>query len=221
MQLASIIIIAVVVVAIVAIGFYVWQRRQSEAFATRYGPEYQRVVSETGSRHRGEAELRRREERLEHLTIRPLTAQQQTDYERQWRETQARFVDDPDGAIGDANNLVEDVMKTRGYPLSDFDQRAADISVHHPRVVENYRAARDIARRQRQGDATTEDLRQAMVHYHELFEDLLADREHGAVGAERAVERPVDRAADAEPAAARSTARREERAIRRDPEVRP
>ena len=221
MSLATIIVIAVAVVVIAAIGFYAWQRRQSQALAVRYGPEYQRVVSETGSRHRGEAELRRREERLEHLDIRPLQAQQQAEYEKQWRATQARFVDDPRGAIVDADLLVEDVMKTRGYPVSDFDQRAADLSVHHPRVVDNYRAARDIARRHRRGDATTEDLRQAMVYYRGLFEDLLEDREHSVAGAERVVERPVDRAVDIEPAADRGAAHPEDRAVRTDREVRP
>lgn len=220
MDLATIVVIAVAAIAIVAIGFYAWQRHQSQALVTRYGPEYERAVSEAGSRHRGEAELRRREERLEHLDIRPLMAQQQTDYQRQWRATQARFVDDPDGAIADANVLVEDVMKARGYPLSDFDQRAADLSVHHARVVENYRAARDIARRHRRGDASTEDLRQAMVYYRGLFEDLLEDREHGVVGAERVVERPVSRTADIETAANRDTARPENRPIRKDADVR-
>jgi hypothetical protein len=225
MGLATIIIIAIAVVAVVAIGFYAWQRHQSQALAVHYGPEYERVVSETGSRQRGEAELRRREERLEHLDIRPLSAQQQSEYQRQWRATQARFVDDPAGAIGDADVLVEDVMKTRGYPVSDFDQRAADLSVHHPRVVDNYRAARDIARRHRRGDATTEDLRMAMVYYRGLFDDLLEDREHGVAGAERAVERPiersVDRAAGVERAADRGIARPDDRAIRNDGEVRP
>jgi len=221
MDLATIIVIAVAVVAIAAIGVYAWQRRQSRALVERYGPEYQRAVSQAGSRHGGEAELRRREERLEQFDIRPLRAQQQAEYQTQWRATQARFVDDPKGAIADADRLVEDVMKTRGYPVSDFDQRAADLSVHHPRVVDNYRAAREIARRHRRGDATTEDLRQAMVYYRGLFEDLLEDREHGVVGAERVVERPVDRAADIEAASDRGTGRPEDRTIRKDREVRP
>jgi len=221
MGLTTIIVIAIAVVAIGAIGFYAWQRRQSQALAERYGPEYQRAVSQAGSRHGGEAELRRREERLDQLDIHPLQAQQQAEYQRQWQATQARFVDDPKGAIAEADRLVEDVMKTRGYPVSDFDQRAADLSVHHPRVVENYRAARDIARRHRRGDATTEDLRQAMVYYRGLFEDLLEDREHGLTGAERAVERTVDRAADIEPEAERRSARSEDRARRKDREVRP
>lgn len=219
MYLATIIVIAVAVVAVAAIGFYAWQRRQSQELAAQYGPEYQRAVSEAGSQRRGEAELRRREERLEQLDIRPLSAQQRAEYQRQWQATQARFVDDPGGAIADANVLVEDVMQTRGYPVSDFDQQAADLSVHHARVVENYRAARDIARRHQQRKATTEDLRKAMVYYRGLFEDLLEDREHA--DSERAVERPVDRAADIEPADDRGVARAEDRAIRKDREVRP
>lgn len=219
MALTTIIVIAVAVLVIAGIGVYAWQRRQSQALAMRYGPEYQRAVSEAGSRHRGEAELRRREERVEQLDIRPLNAQQHAEYQRQWQATQARFVDDPAMAIADADALVEDVMKTRGYPVSDFDQRAADLSVHHARVVENYRAAREIARRQRRGDATTEDLRQAMVYYRGLFEDLLEDREHGAVS-ERALERPVEPAADITPAEDRSVARAEDRAVRKDPEIR-
>lgn len=217
MDLATIVVIAGALVAIAALGLYAWQRRQSKAFAVHYGPEYDRVVSETGSVRRGEAELRRRQERVEHLEIRPLTAQQQSDYQRQWRATQARFVDDPGGAITDADVLVEDVMKTRGYPVSAFDQRVGDLSVHHPRVVDNYRAARDIARLHRRGDATTEELRKAMVYYRVLFEDLLEDREHGLVGTERAVERPVDRAADIDPEAADAR----DRLSHRDREVRP
>ena len=220
MDLATIIVMAVAVIAIAAIGFYAWQRRQSQALAERYGPEYQRAVSQAGGRRGGEAELRRREERLEQLDIRPLMAQQQAEFQTRWRATQARFVDDPKGAIADADRLVEDVMRTRGYPVSDFDQRAADLSVHHPRVVDNYRAARDIARRDRRGDATTEDLRQAMVYYRGLFEDLLEDREHSVARGERAVERRVERAADIEPAADRGSARAEDRAIRQDGEIR-
>lgn len=221
MGLAAIIVIAVAVVAIAAIGFYAWQRRQSQALALHYGPEYQRAVSEAGSQRAGEAELRRREERLELLDIRPLSAQQQAEYQKRWRGTQTLFVDDPAGAIADADGLVEEVMKTRGYPVSDFDQRAADLSVHHGRVVENYRAARDIARRQRQGDATTEELRRAMVYYRGLFEDLLQDREHDAVGSERALERPVDRAADIQTGVGRPVAPADDGAIRNDRQIRP
>ena len=199
MDITTIVVIAIAVVALAGLGLYALQQRQSKVFAERFGPEYQRVVSEEGSRRRAEAELRHREERVEHLDIRPLTAQQQSDYLRLWRATQARFVDSPKAAITDADVLVEDVMKTRGYPVSDFDQRAADLSVHHSRVVDNYRAARDIARRHRRGDATTEDLRRAMVYYRELFEDLLEDREHSLAATERSVDRPLERGADMRP----------------------
>ena len=212
------IVVGLAVVGLVA--WYLWQRRRTEELRARYGPEYGRTVSEAGDRKRAEAELLRRQERVEHLDIRPLTAEQRDRFLEQWRAVQARFVDDPKGAVTDADRLVEEVMKARGYPVADFDQRAADLSVHHPRVVENYRAARDIALRHRRGEASTEDLRQAMVYYRELFQDLLEDREHAA---ERAKERAVDRAAGREDGRAERAARAErgdERA-RPDREVRP
>lgn len=190
------ILVALVVVAGV-VWFVVGQRRRTEALQTRYGPEYSRTVSEVGSQRRAEEELVKRQERVEHLEIRPLLADQRTSFAQQWRGVQAMFVDDPGGAVTRADRLVEEVMKTRGYPVADFDQRAADLSVHHARVVDNYRAAREIAERHRRAAATTEDLRKAMVHYRELFEDLLEDREHAPARAvEREVERDVARPAD-------------------------
>jgi hypothetical protein len=151
-----------------------------------------------GDTRRAESELVKRKERVEQLDIRPLNAAQRTDYMNRWRAVQSKFVDDPKGAVTDADALVTDVLNARGYPVADFDQRAADLSVHHPRVVENYRAARDIALRHRRGEATTEDLRQAMVFYRVLFQDLLEDREHAAeakaVETERVVERSAARA---------------------------
>lgn len=231
MDAVTIVAIVVGVALLALVGWYLWQRRRSEALAERYGPEYQRAVHETGDRRRAEAELLRRQERVEHLDIRPLSADQRRGYVYEWRTLQARFVDDPKGAVTDADHLVEDVMMARGYPVSDFDQRAADLSVHHPRVVENYRAARDIAQRHRRGEATTEDLRQAMVYYRELFEDLLEDREHASAsaerdaarGAERAVARPIERGADrvAERVDEATVDRRDERVIRNEREVRP
>lgn len=214
------ILIAVIVgVALVAAaGWYLWQRRRSEELRARFGPEYERTVSEAGDRREAEAELVRRQERVEHLQIRPLIAEQRGGYVQQWRTVQARFVDDPKGAVSDADLLVEDVMKARGYPVADFDQRAADLSVHHPRVVDNYRAARDIARRHRRGEASTEDLRQAMVHYRELFEDLLEDRENAARHADRAVDLRIDRDADR---ADRAEGPVRDRPIRPDREVTP
>ena len=174
------IVIVVAVVSLAAIGWLVWQRRRSEALRAQYGPEYDRAVHQIGDKRRAESELVERQERVEELDIHPLSASQRTDYVSRWRDVQSGFVDDPRGAVTDADGLVEHVMKARGYPVANFDQRAADLSVHHPRVVENYRAARDIALRHRRGEATTEDLRQAMVFYRVLFQDLLEDREHAS-----------------------------------------
>jgi hypothetical protein len=193
-----IVLVAVAVVVLAAVGWLVWQRQRSEALREQYGPEYDRAVRQMGDQRRAESELLKRQERVEQLDIRPLSASQRSDYMDRWRTVQAKFVDDPKGAVSDADALVEQVMKARGYPVADFDQRAADLSVHHPRVVENYRAARDIAMRHRRGEATTEDLRQAMVYCRALFQDLLEDREHaGAADAKAAArsEREVERAA--------------------------
>ena len=201
MDQGTMIAIVVGVLVLAVIGWLVWQRQRSEQLKARYGPEYARTVNELGDTRRAESELIKRQERVAALDIRPLTAAQQTRYQQQWRAVQTRFVDDPKGAVTDADALVEDAMRTRGYPVSDFDQRAADLSVHHPRVVENYRAARDIAHRHRRGEATTEDLRQAMVYYRGLFHDLLEDHEHAEdeqrdAAAQRASdERVVERSA--------------------------
>lgn len=181
----TMIVIVVAVVALAVVGFLVWQRRRSDELKARYGPEYERAVNDLGDRRKAESELQRREERVKHLDIRPLAVEERSRFASDWRNVQTRFVDDPKGAVTDADRLVEDTMKVRGYPVSDFDQQAADLSVHHPRVVDNYRAARDIARRHRRGEASTEDLRQAMVYYRELFVDLLEDREHSAQEARR------------------------------------
>jgi len=191
MSVAAIVIIVAAVVVVGAAAWYVaMQRRHSDELRSRYGNEYSRTVSELGSQRRAEQELERREERVEALDIRPLAPEQRTRFTQEWRNVQSLFVDDPGGAISRADGLVEEVMKVRGYPVSDFDQRAADLSVHHTHVVENYRAARVIAEKHRRGAASTEELRRAMVHYRELFHDLLEDREHPV---ERAVDRPVER----------------------------
>jgi hypothetical protein len=189
-----------ILVAVIVVGVAAWyvamQRRRTQDLRTLYGPEYTRTVKQVGDQRRAEDELVRRQERVDALEIRPLSAEQRGAFTQQWRNVQAMFVDDPRGAVTRADGLVEEVMKTRGYPVSDFDQRAADLSVHHGRVVENYRSAREIAIRHRRGMATTEDLRQAMVYYRELFQDLLEDREHMTERpVERAVERDVQRVA--------------------------
>jgi hypothetical protein len=212
-----------VIIAIVVLGGIAWylvtRQRQSEALRAQYGPEYAHTVRETGSARRAEDELIKRKERVEALDIAPLSAEQRAQFTREWRRVQVTFVDDPGGAVTRADTLVEEVMKLRGYPVADFDQRAADLSVHHARVVENYRAARDIADRHRRREATTEDLRKAMVYYRELFQDLLEDRENAA---DRVVDRQVER-----DVAARGDGRAPEpeptvnERLRRDRDVRP
>ncbi len=190
-----------ILVALVVVGGVVWyfvsQRRRTEALQAQYGREYSRTLSETGDARKAEEELVKRKERVDHLEIQPLRAEQREQFLTRWRSVQAMFVDDPVGAIARADALVGEVMATRGYPVSDFEQRAADISVHHSVVVDNYRAACEIVERQRRNEATTEDLRKAMVHYRALFEDLLEDREHVSDRpVERKVERDVEREAD-------------------------
>ena len=198
-QSTMIVLVAVAVVVLAAVGWLIWQRQRSEALREQYGPEYDRTVRQMGDQRRAESELLKRQERVEQLDIRPLSASQRSEYMDRWRTVQAKFVDDPKGAVTDADGLVTDVLKARGYPIADFDQRAADLSVHHPRVVENYRAARDITLRHRRGEATTEDLRQAMVYCRALFQDLLEDREHAsereASADVRRTEREVERTA--------------------------
>jgi hypothetical protein len=215
-----------IIVALIVVGVAAWyvvvQRRRTDDLRARYGPEYARTVNQVGDQRRAEAELVKRQERVEALDIRPLSAERRGQFTQQWRNVQAMFVDDPRGAITRADALVEEVMKVRGYPVSDFDQRAADLSVHHGSVVENYRSAREIAIRHRRGMATTEDLRQAMVYYRELFQDLLEDREHMAERpVERAVERDVRRAADAVSRDGDRAQPEIQRPIRVDRDVRP
>jgi hypothetical protein len=167
------IVIVVVVLVVAGAAALVLQRQKTRQLRAHFGPEYDRSVQSLGDRRRAEAELGRREERVAHLEIRPLSAKDRDQFADAWRTVQAQFVDDPPGAIMGADRLVTEVMRVRGYPVSDFEQRAADISVDHPRVVEHYRAAYAIARRSDRGEASTEDLRQAMVHYRALFENLL------------------------------------------------
>jgi hypothetical protein len=169
------IIVAVIVLIVVAIIVFV-QRRRSEKLRTRFGPEYERSVAESGDRRRAEAQLEKRADRVEKFHLRSLTAKDRSRFTEQWDRVQAHFVDAPAGAVAEADQLLGDIMATCGYPMGDFEQRAADISVDHPVVVQNYRGAHDIALRQAKGQATTEDLRRAMIHYRALFEDLVYER---------------------------------------------
>ena len=176
-ELALVIALTVIVVAGIA-AWLVLRKRRTERLRTQFGgAEYDRAVKEDGSRRHAEAGLKERTARVDSLDIRPLAPADRARFVESWSRVQARFVDGPGGAVAEADQLLRDVMSTRGYPVSDFEQRAADISVDHPLVMENYRTAHAIAVRQTQGQANTEDLRQAMIHYRTLFEDLVGEPE--------------------------------------------
>jgi len=165
-------IIAVILLAAVVVWLFL-DRRRSMRLRSRFGPEYERTVRESGDRRRAESDLERREKRVERLHIQPLAMRDRERFLAAWRADQARFVDDPAGAVTEADQLVQEVMRTRGYPVADFEQRVEDISVDHPHLVQNYRAAREVAMRHRRGEASTEDLRKALVYYRGLFDELL------------------------------------------------
>ena len=176
-QIAIAIAVTVMVAAGIAIWFFI-RKRRTERLRTQFGgTEYTRAVKEGGGRRQAEAVLDKRAERVEGLHIRPLGPGDRARFVESWRRVQARFVDGPGGAVTEADQLLGDVMSTRGYPVGDFEQRAADISVDHPSVLENFRAAHEIAVRQTRGQASTEELRQAMIHYRTLFEELVAEPE--------------------------------------------
>jgi hypothetical protein len=178
MDTSTAVILAIAVILIVGIvAWIMMQRRRTEELRKRFGPEYDRVMSERGDARQAESELAARQKRVEGFDIHPLAPGERERFIEAWRSTQARFVDAPAAAIKEADRLVTEVMRARGYPVGDFEQRAADVSVDHPTVVENYRAARAIALANERGEAGTEELRQAMVHYRALFEDLLETRE--------------------------------------------
>ena len=165
-----------VLLALVLIGAIVWitmNRMRSQKLRQRFGPEYDRTIREEGNIRKAEAALAARAKRVANLHIRPLTPADAERFDSSWRGVQARFVDDPRSAVTEADRLVGELMAARGYPVGEFEQRVADISVDHPDVVVNYRAAREIALLHSEGKANTEDLRQAMVHYRALFRDLL------------------------------------------------
>ena len=165
-----------VLMAIILIAAIVWitlSRVRSQRLRQRFGPEYERTIRTEGNVRKAEAALEARAKRVAGLHIQPLNSTDAQRFDAAWRAVQTRFVDDPRGAVTEADRLVGEVMAVRGYPVGDFEQRVADVSVDHPDVVMNYRAAREIALQHAEGKATTEDLRQAMVHYRALFRDLL------------------------------------------------
>jgi hypothetical protein len=169
----SIILIAAAVVVVVIVVAVLLSQRRKSALRNRFGPEYDRAVRERGSERAAQSLLADREKRVQRFNIRELTPKERTFFDERWHSVQSQFVDDPKGAVIAADETVISLMGTRGYPMADFDQRAADLSVDHPQLVENYRAARQISIRHRKGQASTEDLRQAMIYYRSLFEELL------------------------------------------------
>src|SRR5262245_14947651 len=177
-------LIVLLIAAFAVIAFVAWMygsKRRSQKLRARFGSEYDRALNDRGDRRQAETELEARAKRVKLLDIRPLTRVQAGTFSQQWRSIQATFVDDPKRAVMDANQLVKEIMQARGYPVGDFERRAADISVDYPNVVENYRKAREIAERNQRGQCTTEDLRKAIVHYRALFEELLETREPAEV----------------------------------------
>ena len=190
--------LVVIAALILVTALRVGRRKRTEGLQQRFGPEYDRTVSAAGVQGSAEKQLVERERRRESLDIVALTPEAQREFSTRWRDVQAAFVDDPRGALGDADQLINEVMRERGYPVrdfdrddfdhDDFDQRAQDISVDHPGVVQNYRAAHDIQQSAPQGEEATEDQRQAFVHYRSLFEKLLDTEPQAHQGTPRTTE---------------------------------
>jgi hypothetical protein len=172
----KVIALAVAVILIIAVLVLLYMRKRRSTTANlrkKFGPEYDRAVRVHGTERKAEAKLEEREKRVGKLNLRDLDPMERERFTKQWESVQSRFVDSPKGAVAEADDLVSSLMKVRGYPVSDFDQRAADISVDHPRVVENYRSAHEIALRVGKDGSTTEELRTAMIHYRSLFDELV------------------------------------------------
>lgn len=172
-----VIIIAVIAIAVAALAWVYLAQQRRARLRRRFGPEYERTVHDVGPR-RAEAVLAEREKRVASYHIRDLTNEERSRFADAWKRVQAQFVDDPSAAVTEADRLVTELMTTRGYPMADFDRRAEDLTVDHGNVIHHYREARDIAARHARKAASTEDLRQALVHYRELFADLLHVPDH-------------------------------------------
>lgn len=177
---------AIIIFAVLALAFIGWMysrsRRTSEELHQRYGTEYERAEKEYG-KNQAEKMFEARERRVEQLNLQPLSPAQREQFANEWRSVQATFVSDPGKAVGDADRLLSEVMKTEGYPVEKFEERAADISVEHPDVVEKYREAHQIEQQHQPGKASTEDLRKAMIDYQALFESLVGSEKGRRAGA--------------------------------------
>jgi hypothetical protein len=174
-----VVVVVVAVVAIAAVGYVVLQQQRRSRLRTRFGPEYERLVSERDNRRDAEQELLAREQRHSELDIQPLPEESRDSYATRWTEVQERFVDSPGFAVTEADQLVAAVMAERGYPTEDFEQRLSDLSVGHAATLDHYRTAHEISGRAARKEASTEELRQAMVHYRALFEELLQETTRG------------------------------------------
>jgi hypothetical protein len=167
-------VVAIVALVVLVLAINAFNRRRTQKLRAQFGPEYDRTVALAGGRTKAEARLAERSERVHKLNIRSLNSVERDAYLKEWGRVQALFVDSPAGAVVEADRLLGDLMTQCGFPVGDFEQRAADVSVDHPIVTQNYRAAHAIALRQASGQATTEDLRRAMIHYRALFDELVA-----------------------------------------------
>lgn len=175
-------VLALLVLALIIAVVFLWMRsRRTAALKSRFGTEYERTVHEVGDQRKAEQVLAQREKRVSAYTIKPLPPEMRDHFIESWQMVQAKFVDDPKYAVTRADDLLGEVMLARGYPMHDFDERAEDLSVDHPDVVQHYRTAHTIAVRHSRGEASTEDLREAMLHYRALFDDLVNEpAEHHA-----------------------------------------
>jgi FtsZ-interacting cell division protein ZipA len=179
MSATQIVITVIAILALVLVAVVAWMAMRRRSLQQRFGPEYDRAVTEQESRSAAERELRDRERRHAELELKPLSEESRGRYSQSWEEIQARFVDQPNEAVGAADELVTKLIAERGYPTGDYDQQVAHLSVEHARTLEHYRDAHDINLRNERGEASTEQLRQALVHYRALFSDLL-DRPDGS-----------------------------------------
>ncbi|HEX8628705.1 MAG TPA: hypothetical protein VF755_11095 [Catenuloplanes sp.] len=182
MSVTPILTIAIVGVVIVLVALVIWRSARRRSLQKKFGPEYDRVVAQQDNRGAAERELRDRERRHAELELTPLSAAARTQYAAAWEEVQVRFVDSPTEAVGTADELVTRLIAERGYPTDDYDERLAHLSVEHAATLGHYRDAHEISQRNARGEATTEELRQALVHYRALFADLLGEdpvRPHG------------------------------------------